>query len=253
MPTRSTERTYSEREETTRAAFCMMPMSAFICALIYGTLHLHRDRRAVVQGRAMHLRGRGRGKGLWVEGRVEFFRRRPKLLDDDLPHLIAGEGRDVALELHQLRLPVGRNRRRLAGDDLADLHIGRAELLKHQPHLDRQGGRLQILRQTPGPGLHGAAEIADHRPPVEEDIRAVAQQRVVHLLEPQVFAEPCLHWCVSCLTSRGHLCAGIDGSSTGIAAESASLGTSATSADAEPAQQSTAAQSGPQARDPAPP
>ena len=200
-------------------------------------LHLHRDRSAVVQRRAMHLRGRGRGKGLRVESRIEFFRRRPKLLDDDLPHLIAGEGWDIALELHQLRLPIGRNRRRLAGDDLADLHIGRAELLKHQPHLDRQGGRLQILRQTPDPGLHRTAEIADHRPPVEEDIRAVAQQRVVHLLEAQVFAD-LIYTGASHASPPAATCAPASIDFGGTAA--ASPGISATSADWRQAPQATA-------------
>ena len=153
-------------------------------------LHLDHHLGAVVQRGLMHLGRRGGGERLRLEGGVELLRGLAQLLDDDFAHLAAGEGRHVALQLRQLRLPLRRDDRGLAGDDLPHLDVGGAQLLDHQAHLDRRGHDLQVLGQIPYPSLQLVAKIAYHGPArAEADVQAVAQKDVVDLLQAQVFTD----------------------------------------------------------------
>ena len=158
-------------------------------ALDVRPLHLDGHGRAVVQRGAMHLGGRGRCERLGLEGGVQLFRRRAQLLDDALAHLVAGERRDGVLQLGELGRHVDRQHRRLARHDLADLDVGGPELLEHEPDLDCGARLLPALGQAPDPGLHRMAEPADVRRPLEDRVVAVAEERVVDLLQPQVLAE----------------------------------------------------------------
>ena len=151
-------------------------------------LHLDGDLGAVVEERAVHLRRGGRRERLGLERGVQLLRRRPQLLDDRDAHLVAGERRHVVLQARELLGDVDRQGRGLAGDDLADLDVGRPELLQHhpQPH----GGRrlLPSLREPPDPPLQAVAEAAHVGCALEHDVHAVPHQRVVDLLQAQVLA-----------------------------------------------------------------
>ncbi len=78
-----------------------------------------------------------------------------------LAHLVAGERRDGVLQLGELGRHVDRQHGRLARHDLADLHVGRAELLEHEPDLD---GRARLLPALGG-RRHTQVCIACRKPP----------------------------------------------------------------------------------------
>ena len=109
----------------------------------------------------------------------------PELLGDDRDHVLVAERRGLALELGQLGDPLGRQDVAPAGHHLADLHVGRPELLEHRPD-PRRAARVHevvcLAEDTPG---EPAPDRPDRRVR-ERDVETGRVDRVVDLLEAEV-------------------------------------------------------------------
>ena len=110
----------------------MTPRSALVLATILRPLDLDRDERPVGEGGAVDLRGRGGGERLLLDRREQLLRRSTELRLDHLAGVQPGERRGVGLQPGELGRPVRRQQVRARGQHLADLHVGRPELLQER-------------------------------------------------------------------------------------------------------------------------
>ena len=117
---------------------------------------------------------------------VELRDRRPELGLDQLHCALAGEWPHVALQPGELVLPLERERVSATGDDLTELDVGGAQLLEHQPRLDRRGQRLHV--DTPEKALHPSAQVADDAT-VEDRVGAIVHEDVIDLHQPQALVD----------------------------------------------------------------
>ena len=92
----------------------------------------------------MHLPQRRGSEWLGIEALIQLLWRRAQLRGDHLACLLDREWADVTLEACQFALPLFGQSVRAAGDDLAQLHVRRTELLKHQPDLLGRAQRLDV-------------------------------------------------------------------------------------------------------------
>ena len=125
----------------------------------------------------MHL-GRGRrGERLVVDRGVQLLRGLAQLPLDHVPGFLPGEGGRVALQLRQLLDELRRQGVTAARDHLADLHVGRAELLEQD---------AEALGPRPGLDHVRLAEDLVREPAADPADRRVAQRRVERLRVDQV-------------------------------------------------------------------
>ena len=143
------------------------------------------DRPAVLERRAMHLRQRGRPERLVVDRAEELVRRLAELLrDQGLGHR-PRERRHGALELGELLAPPRRQELLAAAHHLAELHVGRAELLEHHPDL---GCRRQLVQARGRRSAQPVDEPAESRQrgAADRDLLRVAGDDRVHLVHADV-------------------------------------------------------------------
>ncbi len=149
------------------------------------SLDLDRDQRPVVERGLVDL-GRRRGReGHGIEGGVQDLGWRAELLGDDGDDVLVAERGRLALELRQLLDPLGRQDVAPAGHHLADLHVGRAELLEHRPDARRPPGIHEIVGLAQDDAGEPAPDRADRRLG-QGDIETGGVDRVVDLLQAQV-------------------------------------------------------------------
>ena len=109
----------------------------------------------------------------------------PSSAGDDPAALSQGNGGTVLWSLSSsVRHSAGSASARLL-DHLSELHVRRAELLEHQPHLGRRRHALDVAGRA---ALDPVAQPPHgrERGPAHEDLEAEARQRVVDLLETDV-------------------------------------------------------------------
>ena len=135
----------------------------------------------------MDLRRRCGRERLVLDRGEQLLRRAVELVLDHLPRVVPREGRGVALELGQFLDHLRRQHVAAAGDHLADLHVGRPELLQQLA----EAGRARHDDQL------GLAEDDPREPPSQPPDRRRVEGRVegdgvddlVDLLEAQVLED----------------------------------------------------------------
>jgi hypothetical protein len=150
-------------------------------------LDLDGNHGSVMQGRAMDLCRRGRGERLVLDRREELLRRATELALDDGPRVLPWKRRGVALQLRELLDDLGRQGVAAAGDHLADLHVGRSELLEQLPERLRSR-RDDVFRFAEHDPREPAPEAADRRR-IERRVQGDRIDRLVDLLQPIVLED----------------------------------------------------------------
>ncbi len=163
-------------------------------------LHLHRHPTTVLRRRLVYLCEGRRCERRRAERLVQRLRRRPQRLRDDRANVVVGEGPNLALKLRKLVLPLEWQRAPLTRKDLAQLDVGRPEVLQQEPDLDLRRKRRDRHRDTPEPFLHRAADRAQPCP-VEDQVDGVLQQDPVELHHPQTLRDA--RDCQRALAARG--------------------------------------------------
>jgi hypothetical protein len=103
-------------------------------------LHLDDDLFAGAEPGRVDLRDRRRRQRFLGEFREEGLEGRAEVVLDDLPDVGEGLGRHLVAELAELVHHLLREEAFPAGEDLAELHVARPELLEGAPQPPRQAG-----------------------------------------------------------------------------------------------------------------
>ncbi len=128
-----------------------------------GALHLDDDRGAVAQGGRVDLGDGGGGQRGVLDRGEDLVERAPQLLAQDPLDDRPGLGRDLVAAPLELGHQRGREDAVTGGDDLAQLDVGRAELLEGGAQAARQAGHRGLAAPAAvgdGPEGEGAAEVA---------------------------------------------------------------------------------------------
>ena len=154
--------------------------------------HLEHHRCPVDEGRAVHLRDRRRAEGRAVEVEEHIGRRGADRLLDDRQQLVERDRRRAAVQLRELRGPLGRQEVVAGREHLPELDEGRAELLERLAQtllrLElRAACRRAPLQDLPGPFQHrGDADPADEvaeTVPDEDQADLVQARQIAHRTE----------------------------------------------------------------------
>ena len=157
-------------------------------------LDLDRDEPAVGQRGPVDLGGRGGGERLGARSSRTAPRR--GCPNSSTRIASASSQRNGATSLWSFSSSSSERRRQglaAARDHLADLHVGRAELLEHQPD-PRLGRSCSSGTSRPRTRRWNQRSDPTQRRPLEGDVEAVAIDRVVDLLEADVLDDPVPPW-----------------------------------------------------------
>ena len=128
------------------------------------TLHLHDNRGAVVEGRAVDLCDRRCGDRLPFEGGENGFERRSEVGLDDSANEVERLGRHLVTAGDEFLHQLGGEDALAAGDDLAQLDVGRTERLGAVAHATREVGPAVAAPLAPSeykPGDERATQDSD--------------------------------------------------------------------------------------------
>ena len=151
-------------------------------------LHLDNYLLPVAKRGAVHLGGGSGGQRLALKAAVELIHGRAQFARDDLFGDVGGKRCDIALQLRHLFSPVGRQLFGAAGDDLAQLDIGRAKLLQHIAHGFRRRFADQRFLEPINDLLEKAADGAKRRD-VKDDVLEIHGDDLKRLGNAQVFGK----------------------------------------------------------------
>jgi hypothetical protein len=161
-----------------------------------GPLDLHHHRVTAERRRPVDLGDARRGQRLRLDAREGLLRGAAQACLDLRPHGLERDGSDRVLKEPQLRHELARKQIRTRGENLAELHERRSEILQHPPEAPRRARRPGVRRL-----LHrlAASDEPEHTGPVEQVGEAVPRgdgrdlPEPVEVLEIQGVSPGCYH------------------------------------------------------------